>query len=184
MQMLPHGDATEVGERGITLSGGQRQRVNICRAIYCDSDIVIFDDPFSALDANVGKAVFRNVMQGCLAGRTRILVTHALHFLPFCDHILVMDNGRIAESGTYQDLVAADGEFARFAREFGSREDAQVDEKEDKEEGVVDEKKKKKSSSGPQLMTIEERNTGSVSGKGECADGPPLLLLTPFSSLC
>ena len=184
MQMLPHGDATEVGERGITLSGGQRQRVNICRAIYCDSDIVIFDDPFSALDANVGKAVFRNVMQGCLAGRTRILVTHALHFLPFCDHVLVMDNGRIAESGTYQDLIAANGEFARFAHEFGSKEDTQADEKEDKEEGAVDEKKKKMSSGGPQLMTIEERNTGSVSGKGECVDVPPLFLLNPFSSLC
>jgi ABC-type multidrug transport system ATPase subunit len=182
--MLPHGDATEVGERGITLSGGQRQRVNICRAIYCDSDIVIFDDPLSALDAHVGKAVFQNVMQGCLAGRTRILVTHALHFLPSCDHILVMDNGRIAESGTYQDLVAANGEFARFARDFGSKEDAQADEKEDKEGEAVGEKKEEKASGGGQLMTIEERNTGSVSRKGECADGSPLLLPTPFSSLC
>ena len=181
--MLPHGDATEVGERGITLSGGQRQRVNICRAIYCDSDIVIFDDPFSALDAHVGKAVFQNVMQGCLAGRTRILVTHALHFLPSCDHILVMDNGRIAESGTYQDLVAADGEFARFAREFGSKEDSQVDDKEEKEGEVVGEKKETKASGGGQLMTVEERNTGSVSNKGEYTDRPPAIA-NPFSSLC
>ena len=181
--MLPHGDATEVGERGITLSGGQRQRVNICRAIYCNSDIFIFDDPLSALDAHVGKAVFQNVMQGCLAGRTRILVTHALHFLPFCDHILVMDNGRIAESGTYQALVASDGEFARFAREFGSKEDAQSGEKEEKEGEAVDEKKKK-AGGGGQLMTVEERNTGSVSSKGERADGCLLLLLIPFSSLC
>jgi ABC-type multidrug transport system fused ATPase/permease subunit len=170
--MLPHGDATEVGEKGITLSGGQRQRVNICRAIYCDSDIVIFDDPLSALDAHVGKAVFQNVMQGCLAGRTRILVTHALHFLPFCDHILVMDNGRTAESGTYQDLMAANGEFARFAREFGSKEDAQADEKQgEQEEEAADETKKKKASGGGQLMTTEERNTGSVSSKGECLGG-------------
>lgn len=172
--MLPHGDATEVGERGITLSGGQRQRINICRAIYCDSDIVIFDDPLSALDAHVGKAVFQNVMQGCLAGRTRILVTHALHFLPSCDHILVMDNGRIAESGTYQDLIVANGEFARFAREFGSKEDAQADETEEKEGEAVDEKKKKRASGGGQIMTVEERNTGSVSSKGKCADGSPL----------
>jgi len=167
--MLPHGDATEVGERGITLSGGQRQRVNICRAIYCDSDIIIFDDPLSALDAHVGKAVFQNVMQGCLAGRTRILVTHALHFLPSCDHILVMDNGRIAESGTYQDLVAANGEFARFAREFGSKENSQANEKEGREQEGADEKTDNKASGGAQLMTVEERNTGSVSVKSECA---------------
>jgi len=167
--MLPHGDATEVGERGITLSGGQRQRVNICRAIYCDSDITIFDDPLSALDAHVGKAVFQNVMQGCLAGRTRILVTHALHFLPSCDHILVMDNGRIAESGTYQDLVAANGEFARFAREFGSKENSQADEKEERKQEAADKKKDNKASGGAQLMTVEERNTGSVSGKSKCA---------------
>lgn len=178
--MLPHGDATEVGERGITLSGGQRQRVNICRAVYCDSDIVIFDDPLSALDAHVGKAVFQNVMQGCLAGRTRILVTHALHFLPSCDHILVMDNGRIAESGTYQDLVAANGEFARFAREFGSKEDTQTDEKEETEEETPGEKKKKKASGGGQLMSVEERNTGSVSSKGECTGRIFSAITNPF----
>ena len=61
--------------KGYTLSGRQRQRVGICRVIYCDSDIVIFGDPLSALGAHVGKAVFQNVMQGSLAGRTRILVT-------------------------------------------------------------------------------------------------------------
>ena len=177
--MLPYGDATEVGERGITLSGGQRQRINICRAIYYNNDIVIFDDPFSALDAHVGKAIFQNVMQGCLAGRTRVLVTHALHFLPFCDHIFVMDNGRIAESGTYRELVAAKGEFARFARKFGSKEDAQTDEKEEREGEAMGEKKKKKASGEGQLMTAEERNTGSVSSKGECADGTPLLLPNP-----
>jgi ABC-type protease/lipase transport system fused ATPase/permease subunit len=166
LQVLPHGDATEVGEKGITLSGGQRQRVGICRAIYCDSDIVIFDDPLSALDAHVGKAVFQNVMQGSLAGRTRILVTHALHFLPFCDHILVMDNGRIAESGTYQDLMAANGEFARFAQEFGSKEGTQAGEKGEEEEAADEKKHKEASGVSGHLMTTEERNTGSVSGKG------------------
>jgi len=80
-----------------------------------------------------------------------------------------MDNGRIAESGTYQDLVAADGEFARFAREFGSKENSQADEKEETEQEWADKKNDNKASGSRQLMTVEERNTGSVSVKSECA---------------
>lgn len=81
--MLPQGDMTEVGEKGISLSGGQKQRINIARALYYSADIVCLDDPFSALDAHVGKAVFNNAIQGALAGKTRLLVTHALHFRKF-----------------------------------------------------------------------------------------------------
>ena len=78
--MLPQGDQTVVGEKGISLSGGQKQRINVARALYCASDIVCLDDPFSALDAHVGKHVFEHAVQGALAGKTRIMVTHALHF--------------------------------------------------------------------------------------------------------
>ncbi|EEB98739.1 hypothetical protein MPER_01703, partial [Moniliophthora perniciosa FA553] len=105
LKMLPDGDSTEVGEKGISLSGGQKQRLNICRAIYCDTDIQIFDDPLSALDAHVGKAVFQNVLLNAPAGKTRILVTHALHFLPQVDYIYVVADGRIVERGTYNELM-------------------------------------------------------------------------------
>lgn len=80
LEMLPQGDMTEVGEKGISLSGGQKQRINIARALYYSADVICLDDPFSALDAHVGKAVFNNAIQGSLAGKTRLLVTHALHF--------------------------------------------------------------------------------------------------------
>lgn len=78
---LPDGDLTEIGERGINISGGQKQRVNVARALYYDADIVIFDDPLSALDAHIGQAMFDRAMIKMLkgSGKTVILVTHALH---------------------------------------------------------------------------------------------------------
>ncbi|KAJ7872410.1 P-loop containing nucleoside triphosphate hydrolase protein [Mycena leptocephala] len=108
------------GEKGINLSGGQKQRVNIARALYYGTDVVIFDDPLSAVDADVGKALFRSAIQGLVAqGKTVLLVTHALHFLAQCDYIYTLDGGRIAEARTYPELIACGGEFARLDREFG-----------------------------------------------------------------
>lgn len=154
--------------QGISLSGGQKQRINICRAIYVSADIQIFDDPISALDAHVGKHVFQNVFLGGAAEKTRILVTHALHFLPQVDYIYTMVDGRIAEHGTYANLMAANGDFARFVNEFGSKESELEKEEEAVEadvEGTDNEKaeKRKKRTQGAAMMQTEERNTGAVS---------------------
>ncbi|KAK0469891.1 ABC transporter [Desarmillaria tabescens] len=170
LDMLPNDDMTEVGEKGISLSGGQKQRMNICRAIYCDTDIQIFDDPLSALDAHVGKAVFQNVLRNAASGKTRILVTHALHFLPQVDYIFTIAGGRIAERGTYDELMHKDGEFSKFYKEFGSKEEKEEEEKIEEEtiEDIEKEREpqddlKKKVTSGPALMQAEERNTGAIS---------------------
>jgi len=97
---------TYIGERGITLSGGQRQRICVARAVYAESDIVLLDDPLSALDANVGHHLLHHcILGGPLAHRTRILVTHHLDVLPHADWIVMMDSvdneGRISQQGTY-----------------------------------------------------------------------------------
>ncbi|KAJ7116424.1 ABC transporter [Mycena epipterygia] len=166
LEMLPNGDLTEVGEKGISLSGGQRQRLNICRSIYSDTDIQIFDDPLSALDAHVGKAVFHNVLQNTLSGKTRILVTHALHFLPHVDYIITITDGRIAERGTYADLIKNDGEFSKFITEFGSKEqsegDAEAAEGEDSDI-TPQADARKKATAGAGIMQTEERNIGAIS---------------------
>lgn len=78
LKMLPAGDHTEIGERGINLSGGQKQRISIARIIYSNPDILLIDDALSALDANVGKKIFYNVFKNYAKGKTRLMTTHAL----------------------------------------------------------------------------------------------------------
>ena len=95
---------TEIGEKGINLSGGQKARVSLARAVYSNNDVVLMDDPISALDANVRKLIFKEVFQGLLRDKTRILVTHAVDFLHLSDKIIVMSGGSVQAIGTFKDL--------------------------------------------------------------------------------
>ncbi|XP_071498097.1 ATP-binding cassette sub-family C member 9-like [Diadema antillarum] len=108
--MLPGGDHTEIGEKGINLSGGQKQRVSVARTMYSKSDIVILDDPLSALDMHVGAHLFENGILKILKKqkRTIILVTHQLQYLPEADKIIVMKDGKILLQGDPDDIAAAD----------------------------------------------------------------------------
>uniref|UniRef100_A0A4W4ERU3 ATP-binding cassette, sub-family C (CFTR/MRP), member 3 n=1 Tax=Electrophorus electricus TaxID=8005 RepID=A0A4W4ERU3_ELEEL len=120
LDVLPGGDQTEIGEKGINLSGGQRQRVSLARALYSEADIYLLDDPLSAVDAHVAKHIFDNVIgpEGALRGKTRILVTHGISFLPQVDNILVLVEGTVSEMGSYQDLLKQNGAFAEFLRNY------------------------------------------------------------------
>ncbi|NXK44825.1 MRP1 protein, partial [Chauna torquata] len=124
IEILPSGDRTEIGEKGVNLSGGQKQRVSLARAVYCNADIYLFDDPLSAVDAHVGKHIFENVIgpKGILKNKTRVLVTHAVNYLPQMDTILVMTDGEISEMGSYQELLKQDGAFAEFLRTYANAE--------------------------------------------------------------
>lgn len=114
--ILPGGDQTEIGEKGINLSGGQKQRVSLARAVYNDADIYFLDDPLSAVDSHVGKHIFERVIgpNGYLRGKTRLLVTHGITFLPEVDDIVVLKDGEISEQGTYVELLEKKGAFADF----------------------------------------------------------------------
>ncbi|KAH9523860.1 Multidrug resistance-associated protein 1 [Bulinus truncatus] len=138
--ILTAGDQTEIGEKGINLSGGQKQRVSVARAVYQDSDIYLLDDPLSAVDSHVGKALFDNVIgpHGLLKDKTRILVTHGVHFLPQVDVIVVMNEGQISEVGSYEELLAHDGPFARFLKVHLSQEQLDyIDNEEDPEIATI-----------------------------------------------
>ncbi|NWZ41535.1 MRP3 protein, partial [Brachypodius atriceps] len=130
LEVLPGGDQTEIGEKGINLSGGQRQRVSLARAVYSSSDIFLLDDPLSAVDSHVAKHIFDKVIgpDGVLKGKTRILVTHGISFLPQVDHIIVLVDGKISEMGSYQELLNQNKAFAEFLRNYALDEDIEEDE--------------------------------------------------------
>ena len=93
LEILPAGDTTEIGEKGINLSGGQKARVSLARAVYAEKPIILMDDPISALDANVKKKIFKKVFMKKFAGKTRVLVTHAVDFLEHVDTIILLKKG-------------------------------------------------------------------------------------------
>lgn len=116
LEILPGGDMTEIGEKGINLSGGQKQRVSLARAVYANADIYFLDDPLSAVDSHVGKHIFDKVIgpKGILKHKTKLLVTHGITYLPQTDQILVIKEGQVSECGTYRELLDRKGAFAEF----------------------------------------------------------------------
>ena len=120
LEMLPGGDQTEIGEKGINLSGGQKQRVSVARSVYSNGSLYLLDDPLSAVDAHVGKHMFEKVIgpKGLLKNKTRVLVTHGVSFLPEVDNIVVMKDGCITETGSYTELLAQKGAFADFLVQY------------------------------------------------------------------
>ena len=104
LKILTGGDMTEIGAKGINLSGGQKARISLARAVYSNCDVILMDDPISALDMHVRRKIFNDVFQGICAEKTRILVTHAIDYLSLCDRIVLMKNGQITAVGTHKEL--------------------------------------------------------------------------------
>ncbi|PSS09355.1 ABC transporter C family member 10 like [Actinidia chinensis var. chinensis] len=114
LEMLPFGDHTIIGERGVNLSGGQKQRVQLARALYQDADVYLLDDPFSAVDAHTATNLFNDYVMGALSGKTVLLVTHQVDFLPAFDTILLMSEGKIVEAATYYQLLNSSQQFVNL----------------------------------------------------------------------
>ncbi|CAO2838698.1 unnamed protein product [Amaranthus hypochondriacus] len=111
LELLPYGDMTEIGERGINLSGGQKQRIQLARALYKDADIYLLDDPFSAVDAHTATSLLNHYVLEALSEKTVLLVTHQVDFLPAFHLCLLMSEGEIRRAGPYNELLASSPEF-------------------------------------------------------------------------
>ncbi|KAI9220785.1 hypothetical protein BC828DRAFT_382676 [Blastocladiella britannica] len=134
LTVLDNGDMTMIGEQGVNLSGGQRARIACARAVYSDADIVIFDDPLSAVDATVDAHMFKHMLgpDSMLADKTRILVTHAVHHLPEVDHIILLDGGKVCDEGVYTELAKRaetddTSVFSRLVSVFNAKRKNRVD---------------------------------------------------------
>jgi ATP-binding cassette subfamily B protein len=116
IEAFPTGYDTLVGERGITLSGGQKQRTAIARAVYVDPPVLILDDALSAVDTYTEEEILGR-LRGVMRQRTSIIVAHRVSTVREADQIFVLDDGRVVERGTHDQLVASDGLYASMYRQ-------------------------------------------------------------------
>ncbi|XP_060519010.1 probable multidrug resistance-associated protein lethal(2)03659 isoform X2 [Cylas formicarius] len=162
-QLLPYGDKTIVGDRGVSLSGGQRARINLARAVYKEADIYLLDDPLSAVDTHVGKELFEQCIAGFLRNNTVVLVTHQLQYLKEVDHILFLENGICKIEGSYRDLQKSGLDFTNLLSDAANQEEEM-----DNIENDYVRKSSIKSISSVEVeaprVVEEQKGTGSVGG--------------------
>ena len=147
---------------GITISGGQKQRLNIARAIYFNSNLVLMDDPLSAVDAHVGRHIFEKAICGLLKTKSRVLATHQLHVLNKCDRIIWLQEGRIVTIDTFENLMKNSVDFQNLMASTAQEKDSGEEKQTSKEDDKPAIKKQKNAKRGRALMQQEERAVKAV----------------------
>ncbi|KAH0620929.1 hypothetical protein JD844_021844 [Phrynosoma platyrhinos] len=142
IDILPHGDQTQIGERGINLSGGQRQRISVARALYQQTNVVFLDDPFSALDIHLSDHLMQEGILNMLRDdkRTVVLVTHKLQYLPHADWIIAMKDGTIQREGTLKDIQKSESELFEHWKTLMNRQDQELEKAWVKQESLIERK--------------------------------------------
>ena len=153
---LPQGYATMIGERGVLLSGGQRQRLAIARALLRDAPILILDEALSSVDAE-NEAVIQQAIDRLSAGRTTLILAHRLSSVIGADRILVLDKGRLVESGRHAELIRSDGPYRRLMG-------AQAEERDDDIDLVEDDRGAKRRGNDEEIDTTGETATDAIAG--------------------
>uniref|UniRef100_A0A672KVD6 ATP-binding cassette sub-family C member 9-like n=1 Tax=Sinocyclocheilus grahami TaxID=75366 RepID=A0A672KVD6_SINGR len=143
IDLLPFGDQTEIGERGINLSGGQRQRICVARALYQNTNIVFLDDPFSALDIHLSDHLMQEGILKFLQDdkRTVVLVTHKLQYLIHADWIIAMKDGSLLREGTLKDIQTHDVELYEHWKTLMNRQDQELEKETEMESQTTLERK-------------------------------------------
>ena len=154
LDMLPAGEDTEIGERGINISGGQKARICLARAVYADNDILLMDDVLSAVDAKVGRDIMNNCILGLLQKKTRVLATHQLSLIQSADKVVFINNGKI-DVGTIEEISKRNQDFVSLmthATTSEQKDETKESQKKEATKEVLDGK----------LMRKEDRATNSL----------------------
>eukprot|EP00753_Platysulcus_tardus_P008156 PLAT157.2.p1 GENE.PLAT157.2~~PLAT157.2.p1 ORF type:complete len:1456 (-),score=796.76 PLAT157.2:104-3955(-) len=165
LEILLHGENTEIGERGVNLSGGQKARVSLARAVYSDADIYLLDDVLSALDVHVGKHIMTHCIADMLSDKTRLFVTHQRQYLPMASQAIFMDHGQ-AKLLRGDELAS---EAAKILAESGGDDASSEAAAAAGSEAAVEEGKHEEESKGSE----DAPPAGEAEAKGEEDDGPP-----------
>lgn len=164
LDIFPHGDATMVGEKGINLSGGQCARLNLARAIYRDTDMYLLDDPLSAVDAVVGRKIFRECIRTHLREKTVVLVTHQFQYLEEVDRVIVLNSGCIEASGTFAELQSSGIDLVRVLQNSNEFDEVKETQKV-QENNVVANENKSNDVTKREEKRVEGKIGGSISSK-------------------
>ncbi|KAG0289416.1 hypothetical protein BGZ96_007013 [Linnemannia gamsii] len=165
LDSFPARDLTEIGERGVNLSGGQKARLSLARGVYFNASsrsegMVVMDDPLSAVDAHVGKRLWKDCVLKELKGQTRVIATHQLHVLPDVDYVICMKGGIVIEQGTFQELMRrVDGKFREVMTQYGGVSESAVKDQKQQEEGTL-------SNGNPDIATEQEQDTQGGDSQG------------------
>ncbi|KAI8892240.1 P-loop containing nucleoside triphosphate hydrolase protein [Globomyces pollinis-pini] len=162
-QSLPNEDQTLVGPKGISLSGGQKARISLARALYSSSDVILLDDPLSAVDAHVEKHIVDSLFgnEGVLQGKTVVLVTHAIHHLDKMNQVILIEDGQITESGSYEEVMNLKGSVYNMVSEHLANQ-VENEEAKDTTDTTVADKEAMDLSKKEVAKTKEQRSSGTV----------------------
>lgn len=150
LEILPDGDETQVGEKGISLSGGQKARLSLARAVYARADVYLLDDILSAVDAHVGRSLITQVLNGLLVTKTIILATNSIPVLNHAETIILLSGGQVVETGSFKDILGSGSKISALINDFGANFDMS---KASSEETSIDEN------------TLEERKPSDASSR-------------------
>ncbi|XP_069624288.1 ATP-binding cassette sub-family C member 8 [Ranitomeya imitator] len=166
IDILPHGDQTQIGERGINLSGGQRQRISVARALYQQTSVVFLDDPFSALDIHLSDHLMQDGILKILRDNktTTVLVTHKLQYLPHADWIIAMKDGTIQREGTLKDIQNSDPKLYDHWKTLMNRQDQELEKEITERKTPVERKNMKRPvCTGETLLGDDEEDEEEIS---------------------
>lgn len=171
LSILPAGDRTEIGERGITLSGGQKARINLARAVYFDKEVILMDDVLSAVDARVGKHIMENCIMGLLKEKTRVLATHQLSLISSADRIIFLNGDGSIDVGTFEELHAGNEGFNKLMAFNQATESKEEKEEEEEVEDLEEQEKALLEKQITKTVTKDDEATRKVYNQDANADG-------------